>query len=133
MARKLSGKKIVATINGTVVPVKMQSYKEAISKTDTTDSGSGDSTEHVVNHTTATGKIEGFWDAEANLHDSPINVRAGTGNTLKLNLETASSPFFNCANTTFENVEVKMDAKGSIEFSFDFESNGPYSMPTGNF
>ena len=116
-------------IDGQTLHVKKWSANPTCGTDETTNTGSGGFFESIPTIKKLTGKCDANWDAAAPPGGVIPGIIEGADIALKLYIGD-SGDFINMPHATILGVPLENDAKTGVTFSFDFESNGPYTMPS---
>ncbi len=111
-------------------------FTEIAEEEETTNSCGAGYNEFEYGNKHIEGSIEANWDIGANPFNDPPTLRAGDAYTFKGYVHAASGaglesgPFLNMEEMKINNVKITMPSKGMVTVSFDFKSNGLYTLPT---
>lgn len=106
---------------------------ESGDKLDSTSTCDGGNQSFVPGPNMLSGSVNGYIDSAVNIFDSPLSLYNGAIVALELFYQGLTGPKFDIPTAYIENVKVGSTVKGLTNFSFNFSSNGTYTLPTGTF
>jgi hypothetical protein len=132
-AKYYSGNSGDVVWGSTALLVKSWKATEEVELLSVINKGSNGFNEVIYGNRKLSGSVEADWNAEINPGNPPL-VHAGVETTdvagvaLKLYIQEGGQ-FFNIPFAAVGKVEISSAVDGMVSYSFDFESNGSYSLP----
>lgn len=121
------GNKGAVTIGGYVLPTTSFGYTEKADNQDVMNARSNGFGEDIAGNKRCEGNCECIWDADQYPHDTPLNLKAGSEVAMNVVLhsgETGMAP-----TVIIGDVVRKSGVKGAVTYSFDWKTQGEYTLP----
>lgn len=122
------GKEGTVTIGGYSLPVRSFGYEAMAELADVTNARSGGYGEDIAGIKRLSGTCECIWDADQYPTRAPLNLSPGNEVTLNLKLHTGETGVAPVA--IIGKLTTKSGVKGEVTYSFDWKSQGAYTLPT---
>lgn len=133
MGTPLSAKDAKVRINGNTLFAAKWDVNPETNWLDTTNFESGGYEEQTQGLTKCEVTIEGWYDADTNMHESPLLIFDGASlSNVKLHLVGTSSPYWSFPDLSVKSVPISSEVAGLVHYRLIGKGNGIFYYPSGN-